>query len=87
MSRGERLVRPDGKREQRIPACKAEKAKRAKGGDHNGREGHAQVVQNQTDEQSRQPDLVTGQVQKGRLSWPEGIPLETKKGRRKVARV
>ena len=44
MSVGERLVRPDGKRERRIPSCKPEKVKRAKGGDHNGREGNAQVV-------------------------------------------
>ena len=36
MSVKERLVRLDGKREQRIPGCKAEKAKRAKGSDHNG---------------------------------------------------
>ena len=48
------------KREWRIPGCKAEKAKRAKGCDHNGREGHAQVVPNQTGKQSRQPDPVTG---------------------------
>ena len=41
MSRGERLVRPKGKREQRIPGCKAKKARRAKRGDHNGREGRA----------------------------------------------
>ena len=68
MSVRERLVKPDVKREQRIPGCKAEKAKRAKGSDHNGREGHAQVVPNQTDEQSRQPDPVTGHGQKGRLS-------------------
>ena len=68
MSIGERLVRPDGKRERRIPGCKAEKAKRAKGGDHKGREGHAQVVPNQTGKQSRQPDPVKVQGQRGRLS-------------------
>ena len=56
------------KRERRIPGCKAEKAKRAKGGDLNGREGHAQVVPNQTGKQSRQLDPVTGQGQRGRLS-------------------
>ena len=68
MSIGERLVRPDGKRERHIPGCKAEKAKRAEEGDHNGREGHAQVVPNQSGKQSRQPDPVTGQGQRGRLS-------------------
>ena len=56
------------KRERLIPGCKAEKAKKAKGGDHNGREGHAQVVPNQTGKQSCQPDPVTGQGQRGRLS-------------------
>ena len=68
MSLNERLVKPGRKREQRIPVCKAEKAERAKACDHNGREGYAQVVPNQTGKQSGQPDPVTGQWQKGRLS-------------------
>ena len=67
MSLKERLVRPVEKREWHIPGCKAEKAKWAKGGDHNGREGHAQVVPNQTGKQSLQPDPA-GQGQRGRLS-------------------
>ena len=53
MSLRERLVRPDSKGKQRIPGCKA---KKAGGCDHNGREVHAQVVSNQTAEQSRQPN-------------------------------
>ena len=53
---GERLVRSDGRREQLIPGCRAEKAMRDKEGDHNGKERHAQVVPKQTVEHSRQPN-------------------------------
>ena len=56
------------KRERRIPGCKAERAKRGKECDHNRRGGHAQVVPNQSVEQSRQHNPVTGQGQRGRLS-------------------
>ena len=44
----QRLVRPDGKRESRIPGCKGEKAG---GCDHYGMDGHAQAVPNQAVEQ------------------------------------
>ena len=64
------------KKERRIPGCKAEKVGVR---DHNGREGHAQVVPNQTVEQSHQHNPVT-QGPRGRLSEPEGIPLENQEG-------
>ena len=68
MSVRERLVRPVGKGSGASRVVRPRKPRGPKGGDHIGREGQGQVVPNQTGKQSRQPDPVTGQEQRGRLS-------------------